>query len=58
MAKTNKPSAAPQEEAKPQANPAEAFLISKGIDPPIKSAPVHNISFEQLCDLLIEYKEV
>jgi len=35
---------------------AEQFLQSKGIDPPIKSAPIQNLTFEQLCELMTEYK--
>lgn len=34
----------------------EQFLISKGIDPAIKSSPIQNITFIQLCELLNEYK--
>jgi hypothetical protein len=34
---------------------AEQFLISKGINPPIKSAPIQNLTFEQLCALMTEY---
>ncbi len=34
----------------------EQFLNSKGIDPAIKSSPIQNITFIQLCELLNEYK--
>jgi len=34
---------------------AVAFLISKGIDPPIKSAPLHNLTFNRLVELLNEF---
>lgn len=35
---------------------ATYFLISKGIDPPIKEAPLHNLTFIQLVELLNEFK--
>ena len=38
-----------------QGQTAEQFLISKGIDPPIKSAPIQNLTFEKLCVLMTEY---
>ena len=34
----------------------EQFLNSKGIDPAIKSSPIQNVTFIQLCELLNEYK--
>jgi hypothetical protein len=34
----------------------EQFLNSKGIDPPIKEAPLQGITFIQLCELMTEFK--
>lgn len=34
----------------------EQFLISKGIDPPLRSAPLNSVSFDKLVELLNEYK--
>lgn len=36
----------------------EQFLISKGIDPAIKEAPIQNITFVQLTELMDEYKNL
>lgn len=36
----------------------EQFLISKGIDPPIKYSPVQNVTFYDLIELLNEFKNV
>lgn len=41
---------------KSQGQTAEQFLTSKGIDPPIKSAPIQNLTFDQLCELMTEFK--
>ncbi len=34
----------------------EAFLVSKGTDPPIRSAPVQNLTFDRLVELMNEFK--
>lgn len=35
---------------------SEQFLNSKGINPPIKEAPLHGLTFVQLCELMTEFK--